>query len=271
VSGGWGGVDTAAAYARTCALLCAGAHDDLVEALGGSDALAGRRVLDAGCGDGRLTARLSAAGATLTACDADPQMAALAGRTVPTADVVVAALPRLPLADAAVQATVAAFVVNHLAAPAAGVRELTRVTAPGGVVAVTIWPSGRNAQARLWGRVLDDAGVQPVASTRLPAHLDFARTEEGLADLMTAQGLQDVSARTLAWQHRGPAEQLWEGAAAGIGGIGTTVAGQPDDVRRRLRAAYDEHVAALLVDGELSFTTEAVLATGVVAQTRRSG
>ncbi len=73
----------------------------------------------------------------------------------------------------------------------------------------------------------------------------------------------DAEAHPITWTHRGPVDELWDGAAAGIGGIGATVAAQPVEVRERLRAAYDQEVRALVVDGELCFSTEAVLGVGV--------
>ncbi len=248
MSRGWGGQGQAAAYAATCARLCAGAHPALLSAL---RPLTGRRVLDVGAGDGRLARILRGAGAHVVAVDPDPDMA---GLTV--------GLPDLPFEDGAFDLVVAAFVVNHLDDPRAGVAEMARVTAPGGRVVATIWPSGATAQSQMWQRVLDSVGVAPAPGVRLPQHLDFARTVEGLQELLAGAGL-DAEAHPIAWTHRGPVDELWDGAAAGIGGIGATVAAQPVEVRERLRAAYEQEVRALVVDGELCFSAEAVLGVGV--------
>ncbi|WP_300405122.1 class I SAM-dependent methyltransferase [uncultured Nocardioides sp.] len=248
MSRGWGGQGQAAAYAATCARLCAGAHPALLSAL---RPLTGRRVLDVGAGDGRLARALRGAGAHVVAVDPDPDMA---GLTV--------GLPELPFEDGAFDLVVAAFVVNHLDDPRAGVAEMARVTAPGGRVVATIWPSGATAQSQMWQRVLDSVGVAPAPGVRLPQHLDFARTVEGLQELLAGAGL-DAEAHPIAWTHRGPVDELWDGAAAGIGGIGATVAAQPVEVRERLRAAYEQEVRALVVDGELCFSAEAVLGVGV--------
>lgn len=248
MSRGWGGQGQAAAYAATCARLCAGAHPALMSV---ARPLTGRRVLDVGAGDGRLARALRGAGAHVVAVDPDPDMA---GLTV--------GLPDLPFEDGVFDLVVAAFVVNHLDDPRAGVAELARVTAPGGRVVATIWPSGANAQSRMWQRVLDAASVTPAPGVRLPDHLDFPRTVRGLRDLLAGAGL-DAEAHPITWTHRGPVDELWDGAAAGIGGIGATVAAQPAEVRERLRAAYEQEVRALVVDDELCFTTEAVLGVGV--------
>lgn len=248
MSRGWGGQGQAATYGATCARLCAGAHPALLSVV---RPLTGRRVLDVGAGDGRLAHILRGAGAHVVAVDPDPDMAGLA-----------VGLPDLPFEDGAFDLVVAAFVVNHLDDPRAGVAELARVTAPDGRVVATIWPSGANAQSQMWQRVLDAVGVAPAPGVRLPEHLDFPRTVEGLHDLLAGAGL-DAEAHPITWTHRGPVDELWDGAAAGIGGIGATVAAQPVEVRERLRAAYEEEVRALVVDDELCFTTEAVLGVGV--------
>ena len=248
MSRGGGGQGQAATYGATCARLCAGAHPALLSVV---RPLTGRRVLDVGAGDGRLAHILRGAGAHVVAVDPDPDMA---GLTV--------GLPDLPFEDGAFDLVVAAFVVNHLDDPRAGVAELARVTAPDGRVVATIWPSGANAQSQMWQRVLDAVGVAPAPGVRLPEHLDFPRTVEGLHDLLAGAGL-DAEAHPITWTHRGPVDELWDGAAAGIGGIGATVAAQPVEVRERLRAAYEEEVRALVVDDELCFTTEAVLGVGV--------
>lgn len=246
-SRGWGGTGQAAAYAATCARLCAGAHPAVLAAV---RPLTGRRVLDVGAGDGRLARALRGAGAHVVAVDPDPDMAGLA-----------VGLPDLPFQDGAFDVVVACFVLNHVDDPRAAAAELARVTAPEGRVVATIWPSGATAQSRMWQRVLDAEGVVPAPGVRLPEHLDYPRTAEGLGDLLRGVGL-DTEASEVAWTHEGPLEELWDGAAAGIGGIGVTVAGQPLEVRERLRAAYDREVRALAEEDRLRFRTEAVLALG---------
>ena len=244
---GWGGPGQAAAYAETCARLCAGAHPAVLATL---RPLTGARVLDVGAGDGRLARALRGAGAHVVAVDPDPEMAGFT-----------AALPDLPFEDEAFDVVVATFVLNHVGDPRSCAAEMARVTRPGGRVVATTWQSGATAQSRMWQRVLDAAGVVPAPGVRLPEELDFPRTVDGLAGLLRGAGL-DAEARTVGWTHDGPVSELWDGAAAGIGGIGATVAGQPVEVRERLRTAYDREVLELVEDDRLRFDTEAVLAVG---------
>ena len=57
----------------------------------------GERILDLGCGDGQLTERIAASGASVTAIDASPQMVAAArARGVPAQE---GSAESLPYAD----------------------------------------------------------------------------------------------------------------------------------------------------------------------------
>jgi SAM-dependent methyltransferase len=254
---GW--ADVATAYAATFAPLCAGTFDPLLAATGVGS---GMRVLDVGAGTGELAARAVALGAEVTVVDPDGGMLDLASAALPDGRAHQAALPDLPFADGSFDAVLANFVVNHVPDPRAGVRELARVSAAGGRVGVTIWPSGRNTQSRLWAAVIAESGAVVPPSVRLPADRDFPRTAEGLVGLLDGAGLRDVGARPLTWVHRTEPDALWRGAAAGVGGIGSVVTSQSDEVRDAMRSAYDRLVLPLVHDGELVLPTEALLAVG---------
>jgi SAM-dependent methyltransferase len=104
---------------------------------GGFDVRGCKRILDAACGNGRYSRyllRQADADAVLTAFDLSPRMlrrarARLRGDRVSHA---VADLTRLPYADAAFDAVVCGWVLEHLPEPRPGLRELARVLAPGG-------------------------------------------------------------------------------------------------------------------------------------------
>jgi ubiquinone/menaquinone biosynthesis C-methylase UbiE len=101
-------------------------------------AVAGGSALDLGAGTGAATRALLAVGATrVVAVDAALGMLAHdAGRRPPavTGDALA-----LPFAAGAFDATVAAFSLNHLADPAAGLREAARVTRRGGGLAASAY------------------------------------------------------------------------------------------------------------------------------------
>jgi len=58
---------------------------------------------------------------------------------LPGIDVVVGAAEALPLGDGTFDATLSQLVVNFMSDAEAGVREMGRVTRPGGVVASCVW------------------------------------------------------------------------------------------------------------------------------------
>jgi len=119
---------------------------------------AGGVAIDIGCGTGRaLPALRQAVGpdGTVIAADLTPEMLDQARPVSRAADaaLVLADARRLPFADASADALFAAGLVNHLPDTEAGLRELARVTRPGGLL-VLFHPSGRAALAARHGRTL---------------------------------------------------------------------------------------------------------------------
>ena len=102
---------------------------------------AGQRVLDVGCGPGALTAELVArVGAdAVSAVDPSETFVAAAHARYPDVDVRRATAEELPFADGAFDAALAQLVVHFMSDPVAGLREMMRVTSPGGVVAACVW------------------------------------------------------------------------------------------------------------------------------------
>jgi ubiquinone/menaquinone biosynthesis C-methylase UbiE len=96
--------------------------------------VAGRRILDAGCGSGPLFAALRDRGAIVTGFDSSAGMLKLARRRLgDDADLVVADLGRpLPFPDDAFDDVVASLVLHYLEDWTAPLAELRRVLKPGG-------------------------------------------------------------------------------------------------------------------------------------------
>ncbi len=101
-------------------------------------ALVGALALDAGAGSGVAGDALRADGATVVASDREHDMAAFGGCPAVTADITA-----LPFRHDAFDVVAAAFVVNHLPDPVAGLAELCRVTRSGGAVLVSTFSSDR--------------------------------------------------------------------------------------------------------------------------------
>lgn len=251
--GRWDGA--ASAYRRSFATLCDGTVDRLL-----ADVPA-PLLLDAGCGAGGLAARARAAGRRVLAVDADPTMVALTSRRS-TGPACVGALPRLPLPDGAVDGVTANFVVNHVPDPRAAVRELARVTAPGGRVGLTVWPAGPPAWGALVSEAYAAAGVVPVPADRLAPHLDFERSAAGLCGLVEDAGLTCLVAEEVSWTWEVTVDDLWAGIAGGVAAVGRTYLAQSPAVRaaaeRALRRVAERHV----VDGVLRLGSTAAYAVG---------
>jgi SAM-dependent methyltransferase len=120
-------------------------------------ALADHTVLDAGAGTGAVSSALTARQARVVAMDLSAGMLAWSAATRPPC--AVADIRALPLGGGAVDDAVAAFVLNHLAEPLAGLTELARVTRPGGALLAAVFSNGNltpvrdkiDALAATWG------------------------------------------------------------------------------------------------------------------------
>ncbi|MEU6345890.1 class I SAM-dependent methyltransferase [Streptomyces sp. NPDC046977] len=102
--------------------------------------VAGRRILDAGCGAGALSAALRERGAVMSGFDASAGMLELARRRLGTeADLKVADLAGpLPYADDTFDVVVASLVLHYLEDWGPPLAELRRVLKPGGRLLVSV-------------------------------------------------------------------------------------------------------------------------------------
>src|SRR5688572_2898353 len=102
---------------------------------------AGQRVLDVGCGPGALTAELVArlGAENVAAVDPSEPFVAAARERHPGVDVQLAPAEDIPHPDDSFDAALAQLVVHFMADAVAGIREMSRVTKPGGVVAASVW------------------------------------------------------------------------------------------------------------------------------------
>lgn len=219
----------------------------------------GQLVVDVGCGPGALTAELVTrlGPDAVTAVDPSEPFVAAIHERLPGVAVTRAAAEELPFADGGFDAALAQLVVHFMADPLAGVREMARVTKPGGVVAACVWDhgGGRGPLSVYWRAVRE---LDPAAED------ESERTGSrggDLARLFRQAGLQDVTQAELAVEvvHQ-TFEEWWAPFTTGVGPAGSHIAGLTPEHREKLR----ERCRELYPEPPFTLTAIAWAARGVL-------
>jgi len=155
--------------------------------------VAGRRVLDLGCGTGRHTLALAQAGALVTAVDQSPEMIARARPKLRGYQVewVLHALPDLlSLPDAAFELAVLGLVAEHVADLPGLLAEVARVLRPGGRCLLSALHPERTAAGQRARFIDPQTGVRRPITT-------YHRTLDDYRAAAAGAGLAPVAERTL--------------------------------------------------------------------------
>jgi SAM-dependent methyltransferase len=129
------------------------------------------RVLDVGCGTGALTQRLveRVGAANVVACDPSESFVDAMRHDFPDVRVEHSGAEDLPFPDAQFDATLAQLVVHFMTDPTRGLSEMARVTAPGGIVAASVWDHSANAgPLSLYWSAVRDVHADVLDESRLP-------------------------------------------------------------------------------------------------------
>ncbi|HET9420217.1 MAG TPA: class I SAM-dependent methyltransferase [Nocardioides sp.] len=212
----------------------------------------GQRAIDVGCGPGALTdvlvERLGAG--QVAAVDPSEPFVTYAADRLTGVDVRRAAAEELPFPDAMFDIALAQLVVHFMADPVAGLREMGRVTRPGGVVAACVWDhaGGSGPLATFWNAVRDTDGDAEDES-------GLAGVREGhLGELAREAGLTDVEeSRLTVGVDYASFEEWWTPYTLGVGPAGAYVGGLDDARRETLR----ERCAELLPDAPFTVSASA--------------
>lgn len=222
----------------------------------------GLPVLDVGAGPGMLTGELvRRRGAGLvSAVEPSEDFARATETAYPGVRVERVFAERLPHPDDTFGAALGQLVVHFMRDPLAGVRQMARVTVPGGRVSVCVWDhaGGRSPLETFWStaRRLDP---------RAPGQSSMVGATEGeLAELLGTAGLVEVDDTLLQVSVTfADFGSWWQPFGFGMGPAGQYVARLDDSARERLRAALREELG----EGPFSVTGAAWAATGVVPDT----
>jgi ubiquinone/menaquinone biosynthesis C-methylase UbiE len=217
---------------------------------------AGMRVLDVGCGPGGLTSVLvrmvgaePPGSGTVAALDPSPTFVAACRDRNPQVDVHLGVAEDLPFADDSFDASLASLVVGFMSDPVAGVREMRRVTRPGGRVALAFWTQdAMPLLSTFWRAVAAVVGPSEGEDHRL------GRQEGDLKGLLERVGAADVVESRLGCSATyADLDDWWSSFTGGAGPVGAYQQSLSPELRARVREECDR----LLGHPRAPFTLEA--------------
>jgi len=218
-------------------------------------------ALDVGCGTGALTAELAhrLGPASVVAVDPSPGYADATRTANPGVRIEVASAEALPFDDGRFDAALAELVVHFMKDPVAGLREMARVTTPGGTVAACVWDhaGGTSPLSPFWK-------VVQTIDPRVTGEASMAGTRAGhLTQLLEAAGLDAVAEQAISVDVVHPTfDDWWAPYLAGTGPAGDYVAKLDAEQVTRLRVAAEAHLSPF----PLTLTASAWAARGTVSR-----
>ncbi len=200
---------------------------------------AGQTALDVGCGTGMLTTvlveRLGAD--NVTGIDPSESFVAAARERFPGVRIERGSAEALPFNDDAFDVAIAQLVVHFMTDPIAGVREMARVTRPGGVVAACVWDhAGGTGPVSLFWRAAQDVLSDVADEGALPG------TRAGhLVEIFQAAGLDTVDGSTVRVDlEMATFDAYWEPFNRGVGPAGAFLGKLDAEPRAKVEARARE-------------------------------
>jgi len=224
-------------------------------------------LLDVACGTGSMTAALVARHPDRRVVGIDVAPAYLdfarAREDVGAAEFHEGDAIDLPFDTGAFAASYATIALNFISDPLKAAREMARVTAPGGLVAVAGWDfrGGLVYQRLLWDTA---AGIDPKAAeirTKIFAH-PLAKPD-GLRDLWEEAGIGEVRRDEVTIRMEfADWDDYWQPLLGGQGPVGGYVAALTPEMQETVGARVREAYLSGDADGPRSLTATAWLVTG---------
>ena len=199
-------------------------------------------VLDVGCGPGALTEELvRRLGAVhVTAVDPTDQFVSACRERFPEVTVAQAGAEDIPFADGRFDAALAQLVVSFMVDALAGIREMARVTRPGGVISVCMWANGPEMELLH----LANSSAEAVAPGHPGLHAPRRyRTEPELVELFRKAGLREVKSGSLeVTVEYADFDELLQSLLGGSGPVGAIIQTLDADGRERFGAELRERL-----------------------------
>ncbi len=224
------------------------------------------RVLDAGCGSGRLTVALAEAGAEVTGIDTNAEQLEGARRRAEEAGVALTLLEAdfnaaLPFADASFEAVTSRLALMAARDPVATLAELRRVLVPGGRLVTVLWAA---AAENPWFAAPREA----IGAVLGPDRASFARAFGKLGDpeeaaaVHRAAGLLHVEAVRVQGRRTAPdAASYWQELTVENGHFRRVAAALEPTETEALAAEIEARLAPYREGDHLSVPRALVLVT----------
>jgi SAM-dependent methyltransferase len=221
----------------------------------------GQRVLDVGCGTGALTSVLADIVGADQVAGVDPSepFVEQCRENVPGADIRVGPAEALPFDDAEFDRALSQLVFHFVDDPGGALREMARVTRPGGMVSACVWDmTGGMTMMRAYWSAVSEAGVPGRSEIER-----FGGKPGQLAGLWRDAGLSEVDDRsiTVSSAYR-DFDELWATFREGVGPIGLHAAALESDALEAVRETFRRNVGS--PDGAFELTATAWFAAGTV-------
>ena len=187
---------------------------------------------------------------------------------VPGADVRLASAEGLPFEDGAFDATLSQLVLNFLPHPAAGLREMMRVTRTGGVIAATVWDyAGEMTMLRAFWDAAKTIDPDTAGTLDEGERMPHCRPDQ-LKQLWEDCGLADVEADgIIVTADYEDFEDLWAPFTTGVGPAGAYASSLSKADQEALRKAYRKRLGS--PEGAFELTARAWIVWGQVVDDGR--
>ena len=232
----------------------------------------GQSVLDVagGAGEPSLTiARVVGPSGSVTCTDAVAEMVEAAKTEAARQDLTNmqfrdCVAENLPFPDKAFDVVVSRLGAMFFPDPLAALREMLRVTKPGGVLALVVWHESKlNPFCHLVSGVMEQHVSAQPADPDAPSAFRFAAEGE-LANILTEAGAVDVSESEIRFEIEAPisAEEFWQLRKETSETLRTKLKQLPSDEQTQIGSEVQQAVAKFFPNNQMKFPAAMILVTG---------